>query len=196
MNRRVGARSPTAQPATPKRLKYETVRDHFLREAPQTDEEALDFFVHLGMYMWGRWQSISADTPNGQPIDEDGSTRWDDCTDREFDDIRVQAEDLIDREVARRRISAFIASLVRDPWGTILKGLSWAVWRMWEHFWGAIGILFFGLLLVWVFPHFVKEMRSAFDETLPQQTSPYNQGETVNAPATPVKSDKRKGRNS
>lgn len=171
MTKRKVGQTPAAPP-TPKRLKYEEVRDLFLKEPPATDEEALDFFTHLGMFIYGRWQSIAADTADGAALDEDNSPRWNDCTDREFEEIRGRAEQLIDSEVARRRISAFVASLVQEPWGTILKGVSWALWQMWEHFWGAIGLLIFGFIFVWLAPHVAKEMRSAFDETLPQETRP------------------------
>jgi hypothetical protein len=164
-------RAPAAQPA-PKRIKYEEVRDQFLKEPPATDEEALDFFVHLGMYVYGRWQSIAADTGDGPIVDEDCNNRWDDCTDHEFDELRTRAEELIGREVAHRRISALLASVVKEPFGTILKGVGWALWQMWEHFWGAVGLLLFGLIFVWLAPHVAREVRSALDETLPHDTRP------------------------
>jgi hypothetical protein len=171
LNERAGGRSPAAKPA-PKRLKYEAVRDHFLTEAPQTDEEALDFFVHLGMYIYGRWQSISADAERGETVDEDSSKRWDDCTDSEFEEIRERAEGLIDREVARRRVTTFIASLLKKPWDKIAAALGWTVMTAVEGFVGAIGILLFGLVVVWVAPHITKSIRSAMDDVLPKETRP------------------------
>jgi hypothetical protein len=126
------------------------------------------------MFIWSRWEAIASDDPNGQIVNEDASQRWDECTEREFDGIRTNADTLIEREVARRRVRAVIAAMLKEPWGTILKGVSWVLWQMWEHFWGALGLLAFGLIFVWLAPHIAKEMRSAFDETLPPQTRPYN----------------------
>ena len=154
------------------RLKYEEIRDRFIAEPPATNEEALDYFVRLGMYIYGRWEAIGADTPDGQRMDEDGSKRWDECTDGEFDEIRSRAAQLIDSEVARRRIKALFAALFREPWGSIVKGISWAFMRAWEHFVGAFGLVAFGLLLVWAFPHIVKDIRSAINQALPQETRP------------------------
>ena len=46
---------------------------------------------------------------------------------------------------------------------------------MLKGFVSSIGLLLFGLLLVWVAPSLVKSVRGAMDKTLPEQTSPYNE---------------------
>ena len=165
-----GSRSPTAPPPAPKRLRYEEVRDLFLKEPPETDEEALDFYAHLGMYIYGRWQSIAADTPAGQALDENSSTRWDDCTDHEFDEIRGRAEELIDREVARRRIVAFMASVVAKPWGTFLKIVAWIGMRFLEALVAAIALILWAILFVHIYRPLVDDAKAALHDDTPVTT--------------------------
>jgi len=42
-----------------------------------------------------------------------------------------------------------------------------------EGFVGGIGLVVLGLLFVWLAPHIVKDIRGAFDDALPEATSPH-----------------------
>jgi hypothetical protein len=182
LSKKAGGAAPAARPPQNRRLPYEKVRDRFVAEEPQNDREALEYLVRLGLYITSRWEAIASDDPAGAIINEDASPRWDECTQREYEKLTSEAQDLIAREVAKQRVRALFAAMLKEPWDTIAGMAGWVFMRAWEHFVGAIGLLLFGLLLVWAFPHFVKQMRSAFDETLPQQTSPYSDGGTAPQP--------------
>ncbi|HEX2764012.1 MAG TPA: hypothetical protein VHM92_09275 [Allosphingosinicella sp.] len=171
-----------------KRLSYEKVRDSFLAETPVTPEEELHYFTRIGMYVFRRWQAIADDHDDDQPIDEAAcDARWDECTERGFQKIRDDAALLVETEVGRGRYTALVASWRRSwaPVEKIMEGLSWIFWRALEHFVGAIGLLLFGLLLVWLAPQIVKEVRASLDETLPVDTRPHDPAPGGDKPAAP-----------
>lgn len=146
-----------------------------MAEIPQTDEEWLEYYARIGTFVFERWKAIAADSPD-DGIDEDAhENRWNDCTTEGLERIRASSHSLVQREVSRQRVRALWAQwrakhkLTRDA----VRGVTWVLWRAWEHFWGAIGLVAFGLLLLWAFPHFVREMRSRADVLLPAKSSPY-----------------------
>jgi len=165
-----GGRSPSARGGS-KRLTYDEIRDRFLAQPPEGAEEELQYFTRLGMYIFSRWEAIADDVKRGQPFD-DNSTRWDECTERDYEKISADAENLVTKEVRRQSLKAIAAWFNKDKLGRLLKGLGWAGMTVWEHFVGALGLLLFGLLIVALSPHIAKEVRAAFDELLPERTSP------------------------
>lgn len=127
------------------------------------------------MYVFKRWQAIADDHAEGEAIDEVAhDARWDECTARAFDKIRDDIQQLIAQEIRRKRMAAFVSywSKTDGRVKTVLKGLAWVFMRAWEGFVGAIGLLLFGLLFVWLAPEVAREIRSAMDQTLPVQTRP------------------------
>ena len=55
---------------------------------------------------------------------------------------------------------------------SLIGALSWTVRETFKGFVGAIGILLFGLIIVWLAPHITKAVRAAADDALPADTRP------------------------
>ncbi|HEV2818029.1 MAG TPA: hypothetical protein VGW40_12510 [Allosphingosinicella sp.] len=162
------------------------MRDGFLAEPPATDEESLEYYTRIGMFVARRWQAIAADTPDEAMDEEKSAHRWDECTTQGIDNIREDAHALIGREVARQRVRAAWKAWRKQAPATklMLRGITWLAWRVWEHFWGAIGLVAFGLVLVWLAPHFTRDARMRADTLLPADTSPYRPPESNSAQAS------------
>lgn len=148
-----GLRGPSSsgRAAGSRRLPYDTIRDRFIAEPPE-GPEALDFYARLGMFIWSRWEAIASDDPNGQIVNEDSSPRWDECTEREFEDIRSSADALVEREVARRRVRAAVAAVVKN-WGAAGKVFGWVGMRVLEALVTAIALIFWAWLFIHLAPH-------------------------------------------
>ena len=164
------------------RLSYEDVRDGFLKSPPKTAADELRYFTEIGMFVFYRWQSIASDHGEGEPIDEAAwDHRWNECTVGELKAIKSDAKKLVGDEMDRARAIALLKAIGQriEPLRSIARGCAWTFWRVWEHFIGAIGLLAFGLLLVWIAPHVPKTLRATADEILPEDTRPAESG---NAP--------------
>ena len=173
MNGGQNAASPGG--ASTKRLPYDHIRDQFLAEIPLTAEEELHYFTRIGMFVFDRWQAIADDHPDNTPIDEAAhDARWDECTQRQLDGIRKEARALIAKEVGRQRALAFAkrwaGSLKDIRW--LWKGTSWIVWRMWEAFIGAVGLVLFGIMMISLAPSLRQEIRSEVDRWFPLDEPP------------------------
>ena len=126
------------------------------------------------MFVFGRWQQIASDAGEGAPDEHGSAARWDECTDRDIAEYKERTDRLIRGEVGRLRALAFAESVSAklDSLASFAKAIAWIGRTILEHFVGAIGLLFFGLLIVWAFPHLSKDLRSTLDELLPGDTRP------------------------
>ena len=163
-----------AAPLTGRRISYDEIRDEFLKRPPRTAAEELHYFSEIGMFVFYRWQQIASDAGDGAPDETQSAGRWDECTDRDLNDYRTKSKQLIGSEIGRLRAVAFVQSIWKklDSLQTLARGVSWTVKTVGEHFVGALGLLLFGLLFVWAFPHFARDLRSTVDQLLPQETRP------------------------
>jgi len=157
------------------RLSYNDIRDQFLAELPKTAQEELEYFTRIGMFVFYRWQAIASDHAQGETIDEGACDhRWDECTEQNLTNIREDARELIGEEVGRQRAFAFVVAWFRriEPIRAVSGKVEWVLMRIWEHFVGAIGLLAFGLIFVWLAPQVARHLRTTSDEMLPAETRP------------------------
>ena len=167
-----GGRSSSSHSATGF-ISYDDARIRFLAKVPRGGKEELEYFTRLGMFIFFRWQAIQDDaTATSRPFD-DNSVRWDECSLREYANIQADARELIKSEVSRRCLANVAKWLLREKLGKISRNAGWVGMTIWEHFVGAFGLLLFGLLFVLAKPYVAREIREAFNELLPEQTSPY-----------------------
>lgn len=170
MSQGAGGRSPSGRGGS-NRVTYDQIRERFLAELPRGSSEELEYFTRLGMYIFFRWEAIEDDVEDGKPFD-DTSSRWDECTEREYDRIKADAQRLVRDGIAQRWLLILIDWVRHNPVGRFVAAVRWCWMRALEHFVGAVGLLLFGLLIVWLAPHLAKEIRSAVDELSPQETRP------------------------
>lgn len=181
MTRRKSA-SAARKPGAAK-IPYPEIRDRFIAHNDTTsDEQRLMLLAEIGAFVLDRWEAEEVERVEGQPLDEQACwSMWDEVTEKQFQSLRSSAAELVARETKRRRIRAFTSDWLEQQatLANLWRGLSWALMRAWEHFIGAFGLLLFGLLIVWGAPHLAKTIRSALDETLPQDTRPAGLQEPV-----------------
>lgn len=156
-------------------VEYQQVRDRFLARIPERDSEQLEHYVAIGYFVLDRWMAEELDRVPGQPLDEQACwDRWDQCSEKHIRDMRTEAKELVEREVSRRRVRSLLGDWGRkaEPVRGFASVLSWTGMEMLRGFVGAIGLLLFGLLFVWLAPSVVKSVRGAIDDSLPAETRP------------------------
>ena len=115
------------------------------------EEQQLDFYVRIGMFIWSRWEAIASDDAHGEIVNEDSSPRWDECTEREFEDIREAAAKVIARETARRKIMGIVEW--SKAWVPASKTLNWLGARVLEALVTAVALIFWAWLFIHLAPH-------------------------------------------
>lgn len=160
MNNRARGPSPGGRAAGSARLPYDTIRDRFLGELPP-EEQQLDFYVRIGMYVWSRWEAIASDDPHGEIVNEDSSPRWDECTEREYEGIREAAANLITIETARRKITGIVEW--SKAWVPASKTLGWIGMRIFEALVTAVALIFWAWLFIHLAPHLQAAAKAALN---------------------------------
>jgi len=136
------------------------------------------------------------DRVDGQPLDEQACwDRWDQCSEKHLRDLRTEASQLLDRELRKGRLGAFLRDWAKrfEPMRSLFSVLSWIWWEAIRGFVGAIGLLIFGLMIAWLAPGIARSIRSAVNDSLPAETRPnYSSPEPVMVNGVDP-SDKRPG---
>jgi hypothetical protein len=174
-------------PGNGKRIPYDVIRDRFLAKPPKTAEQDLLYFTEIGLFVFDRWQQIANDHNDGDTIDESACDhRWDECTEKDLREFKTRATDTVKAEIKRRRALAFVQSWMAkfDSISGIAKVISWFLMEAVRGFVGAIGILIFGLLFLYLSPTVSKAFRAAIDDIAPQETrpNPSFSGQTTTVP--------------
>jgi len=133
------------------------------------------YFTEIGLFVFDRWQQISADYEAGSDIDEIASDgRWDECTQQDLDRFKERAQTMLAEEAKRVGLlewsKAWGSSFA--PLSAVLKAFGWIVMEALRGFVGAIGILIFGLIFLWLAPSVTKAFRAAIDDLAPIETRP------------------------
>lgn len=150
---------------------------------PQDDAGWLDRYVAVGVFVVDRWLAEELDRIEGQPLDEQACwARWDQCSEKHLRDLRTEASQLVAEEITQRRLRTLAEEWLHriEPGKNIISGLSWLFMEAFRGFIGGIGLLIFGLLIVWAAPRIARSVRSAVDDTLPASTRPSDFGEQHN----------------
>jgi len=154
---------------------YHEIRDRFLARDPDDDADRLDLYVEIGRFVHDRWLAEELDREQGKPFDEHACwDRWDQCTEKHLRDLRTEASKLVEDELKKGRTLAFVGDwLARwEPLRSASSVVSWVWWEALRGFVGALGLLAFGLLIVWLMPNVAKSIRSAVNDNLPVETRP------------------------
>lgn len=163
-----------------KLVPYPEARDRFLARLGDTDAALLESYAAVGRFVVDRWLAEELKRPDGQDLDEQACWDvWDQCTEKHLRDLRTEAQQLLQSELKKGRVSAYVADWGRraEPVRWLMTGLSWLARETAKGFVGAIGILLFGLLIVWLAPHIAKSIRSTINDNLPAETRPTNTAE-------------------
>lgn len=164
---------PTSLDSQP--VSYLVARDRFLTRFPDSEDELIHYYADIGRYVLDRWQAEERDRVEGAPLDELATDcRWDECTEKHLRDLSTEVGVAYRTHVRRARVLSLLADwrAKAGSLATILQGVGWFLMEAWRGFVGAIGILIFGLLLVWIAPNVTKNLRSVVDDTLPKETRP------------------------
>ena len=133
------------------------------------------YFIEIGLFVFDRWQQIADDHADGAEIDESAcDQRWDECTEQNLGEFKRRANEMVRAEVKRQRAIAFVQQWVAKlaPVSDIAKAANWVFMEAFRGFIGAIGILIFGLLFLYVAPSASKAFRTIIDDIAPRETRP------------------------
>jgi hypothetical protein len=150
-------------------VSYQEVRDRFLSRLDETDD--VQWLVEVGSFVRDRWLAEENVLGPNEPLDEEKTwSLWDQCSEGHLRDLRAEAELEVQAYIKRRRVKAFISSVVEQtkPVHDILKILAWLMVQVFGGFVGAVGLLLFGILLSILFPGVVHQVRSTVTDVLPQ----------------------------
>ncbi|MDB5726719.1 MAG: hypothetical protein JWQ16_3473 [Novosphingobium sp.] len=159
-------------------VSYLDIRDRFLARLPDEEQnrrDTLDIYVSVGRFVVDRWLAEEIDRPDGGQLNEQASWgRWDQCTEKHLRDLRSEAVGMLNVEVQKGPVFGFVRAAFQrlDALKTFAVVVAWTAKEAVRGFVGAIGLLIFGLLLVWLAPHVAKVLRSTADDALPADTRP------------------------
>ena len=161
-------------------MPYPIVRDRFLASS-NTGDYAV-WLSEVGRYVHHCWLAEERLRTPGVALDEDATKHlWDDCSQRELIALRTDAGAQLKvhrRTKLIRTIGAVLLSATRRGPGAIAV---WILRTMVEGFVAGIGLILLGLLLAWLAPMVVKDIRGAVDDVLAQATSPHHAPEPAAA---------------
>lgn len=170
---------PSTQPQTNDSapVSYLEARDRFLSRFPKkpSEEKLLRYYAEVGRYVLDRWHAEERDRPDGQPFNEaETDCRWDECTEKHLRDLSIEVVTAHTMAIRQARIRSLVAEVLSSvrPISGFLRFANWVVMESVRGFVGAIGILAFGLLLVWLAPPLTRTIRSVVDDLAPEATRP------------------------
>jgi hypothetical protein len=166
---------PRAGANDAKMVPYPDIRDRFLARLEDDDASRLESYVAIGRFIVDRWLAEELTRPDGQQLDEQGCWElWDQCSEKHLRDLRTEAAQLLAKELRKGRLFAFVRDWGgrMEPLKSVFSVLSWVWWEALRGFVGAIGILLFGLAIVWLRPGIARSLRSLVNDSLPADTQP------------------------
>jgi hypothetical protein len=129
----------------------------------------------VGRFVEDRWLAEERMRKPGEALDEDASWNlWDECSEKHLRGLRTEAAELLQCEIRSRRARSLAAEFWQkvEPLNAAAKVLAWIVIEAARGFVAAIGLVAFGLLIVWAAPKVAKSVRAAVDDNLPADTRP------------------------
>jgi hypothetical protein len=159
-----------------KLVPYQEIRDRFLSRIDD-EPSRLESYVAIGRFVTDRWMAEELKRAPGAPLDEHACwDDWDKCTEKHLRDLRTEASQLLKAQLKKGRHTALVDDWVRraEPVRWLLRGISWFARTAFDGFVGGIGLLIFGLLIVWLMPQIAKSIRSTVNDNLPSDTRPDN----------------------
>lgn len=173
----------TAAPPSPPRpsssdanqVTYLAVRDRFLSAVPTSSDGDVKFFMEIGRFVLDRWQAEELTRNSGAPLVESASDHlWSQCTEKHLRDLRTEVGITYEQHIHVARMETISREILSkiDVLQAPARFLSWHISTAYQGFIGAIGLLIFGLLFVWIAPSITKTVRATLDDTLPADTRP------------------------
>jgi hypothetical protein len=167
-----------------KLVPYQEIRDRFLARLKDDDASRLDSYVSVGRFVVDRWMAEELKREPNQPLDEHACwDDWDQCSEKHLRDLRTEATKLLASEMKKWRHTTLIQDWAHraEPVRWLLTSLSWFARKAFEGFVGGIGLLLFGLLIVWLMPQIAKSIRSTVNDNLPAETRPDSTADNMSA---------------
>lgn len=164
-------------------MTYPDIRERFLTSYAKA--HYAEWLAEVGRYVHDCW--LREEKFRGtSPLDEDATKLlWDECSIRELEQLRAEAREQLDNFRREKLVRDVRVAFGGEGAHWVLKLLAWFGKTMVEGFVAGIGLIMLGLLLGWIAPKVVKDLRSTVDDVLPADTAPHPHAPSGSAAGAP-----------
>lgn len=182
---------PSSQDSIP--VTYLAARERFLSRIPEKEDGLIPYYADVGRYVVDRWQAEERDRKEGQALDEAVTDcRWDECTEKHLRDLSTEVGVAYQLHIRQERVRSLAVQFGSQlkPISLAARFLGWFLRESSGAIAGLVGILLFGVALVYFFPGVTQSARGNLEDLFREAPS----GQPgIQAPKSPDQRDGRSG---